>query len=100
LQVIVLQFSESLNSVDAQLINTYNIVTVPQTKKQRSRSVAISRATYNATALTVTLATQKKLVLNPPLKLTISAAALLDALNRPLDGNNSGLPGANYVATI
>ncbi len=100
LQVIVLQFSESLNSIDAQMINAYAIVTVPPKKKQRSRSVPISRATYSSQALTVTLTTRKTLVLNPPLKLTISAAALLDALNRPLDGNDSGLPGANYVVTI
>jgi hypothetical protein len=62
--------------------------------------VAISRASYNAQNFTVTLFTRKALTLNPPLKLTITAAAVLDALGRPLDGNGSGHPGANYVATI
>jgi hypothetical protein len=100
LQVVVLQFSGSLNSADAQMISTYNLVTVPAKKKQRSKSVAISRSTYNSQALTVTLTTRNALVLNPPLKLTIRAAALLDSLNRPLDGNDSGEPGADYVATI
>jgi len=99
-QVIVLQFSEALNSADAQMINSYNLVTVPIKKKQHSKSVAIALASYNASRYTVTLTTRKKLVLNPPLKLTIIAVALLDAFNRPLDGNDSGLPGANYVATI
>jgi len=99
-KAIVLQFSEALNSVDAQIINTYNLVTVPKKKKQRGQRVAISKATYNAQAFTVTLITRKLLALNPPLKLTITAAALLDALNRPLNGNNSGQSGANYVATI
>ena len=99
-QVIVLQFSEALNSVDAQLISAYNLVTVPLKKKQRARPVVISRATYNSQTLTVTLLTRKKLVLNPPLKLTIIAADLLDTQNHPLDGNDSGQSGANYVATI
>ena len=100
IQVIVLQFSESLNAADAQNTNTYLLVTVPAKKKQHSRSVAISKATYSPQARTVTLTTRKTLVLNPPLKLTIAAATLLDALARPLDGNNSGLPGANFVATL
>ena len=90
LQVVVLQFSESLNTADAQSISTYNLATVPKKKKQHSRSVAISTATYNPQALTVTLITRKKLALNPPLKLTITAEALLDELGRPLDGNDSG----------
>ena len=100
MQVIVLRFSESLNTADAQTINTYNLATVPKQKKQHSRSVAISTATYNPQALTVTLITRKKLALNSPLKLTITAAALLDQLGRPLDGNDSGQSGANYVATL
>jgi hypothetical protein len=100
IQVIVLQFSEPLNAVDAQSINPFTLVTVPAKKKQHSRRVAISKATYNPQSLTVTLMTRKKLVLNPPLKLTIAAEALLDAFGRPLDGSSSGRPGANYVATL
>jgi len=99
-KAIVLKFSEALNAADAQNINTYNLVTVPKKKKQRGQRVAIPRATYTAGALTVTLFTRKPLAFNPPLQLTIIAANLLDALSRPLDGNNSGQPGANYVATL
>jgi len=40
----------------------------------------------------VTLLTRKPLVLSPPLKLTITAAGVLDALGRPL--------AATYVATL
>ena len=62
----------------------------------------ISQAVYTTTASgsTVTIYTKKPLVLNPPLLLTIKAADLLDALGRPLDGNGSGQPGANFVATL
>ena len=49
---------------------------------------------------TVTLVTRSALVLNPPLKLTINAAGLLDSLGRPLDGNHDGQPGGNCVVTL
>ncbi len=48
----------------------------------------------------VTIYTKKPLVLSPPLLLTLKAAGLVDALGRPLDGNDSGQPGANFVATL
>jgi hypothetical protein len=99
-KVIVLQFSEALNSVDAQISSAYSLATVPHKKRQRSQRVAISRATYDAQTFTVTLFTRKSLSLNPPLKLTVAAAMVIDALGRPLDGNGSGQAGANYVATI
>jgi len=34
------------------------------------------------------------------LRLTLKAAGLLDTLGRPLDGKDSGRPGANFVATL
>ena len=62
----------------------------------------LSKAVYAATTtgLTVTLFTKKPLSLNPPLLLTVKAANLLDALGRQLDGNGSGQPVANFVATF
>jgi hypothetical protein len=99
-QAIVLQFSEALDAADAQITGDYRLVTLPRSRRQKSKLVALARASYNATAFTVTLFTRKPLVLNPPLQLTIQSARLLDALGRPLDGNNSGQSGANFVATI
>ena len=64
------------------------------------QEVAISRATYDAQTLTVMLIPRKPLAINPPLQLTITALALLDSLGRPLDGNDLGQPGANYVANL
>jgi MBG domain (YGX type)/YDG domain len=99
-QEIVLQFSEALNSTTAQSINSYTLATLPKKKKQKSKVMPLSRATYNPMALTVTLLTRKKLVLNPVLKLTVKAASLLDAFGRELDGNDSGQPGVNFTAVI
>jgi hypothetical protein len=93
-QVIVLQFSGALNARCAQSINSYILATIPANKKQKSQPVLLSQAQYNAAAKTVTLITSKPLVLNPPLRLTICAAKLLDYLGRPLHG------GVNYATTI
>ncbi len=98
--VIVLQFSEALNFADAQNLNSYSLVTVPKKKKQKGKAVALASASYNATTFTVTLTTRKPLVSSPPIQLTVKADSLLDALGEPLDGNDSGQPGANFVAIL
>jgi MBG domain (YGX type) len=97
---IVLQFSEALDSADAQDVSAYTLVTVPKNRKQKSKPVQLSGASYNSSAYTVTLFTRKTLVLNPPLDLTVKAASLLDALGRELDGNDSGHAGANFTAEL
>jgi hypothetical protein len=97
---IVLQFSEALDSADAQHISAYTLVTVQKNEKQKSKPVPISRANYNSLAFKVTLLTRKPLALNPPLDLTVKAASLLDALGRELDGNDSGQSGANFTAVL
>ena len=99
-EVIVIQFSEAMNQSSVQNLSNYSLATIPAKKKQKSKAVLIASATYNASAFTVNLTTRKPLVLNPPLKLTINAAGLLDSLGRPLDGNHDGLPGGNGVVTI
>ena len=99
-QEIVLKFSEALDAADAENVSAYTLATVAKSKKQKSKPVALSSATYNASALTVTLLTRKTLVLNPPLDLTVHAASVLDALGRELDGKNSGQPGANFTAAL
>jgi hypothetical protein len=86
-QVIVLQFSGALNPACAQRISNYRLTTIPANKRQKSQSVSLSQAQYNAATNTVTLITRKPLVLNPPLKLTLSAGSLLDFYGHPLTGN-------------
>jgi hypothetical protein len=87
-EVIVLQFSGALNPRDAQSTSNYTLTTIPASKRQKSHSVKLSRAQYNATTNTVTLITRKPLVLNPPIRLTMNAARLLDSYGHPLSGNS------------
>ena len=49
---------------------------------------------------TVTLVPLKKLVLSSPLQLVINASLLTDARGRPLDGNDDGQAGGNFLATL
>ena len=86
-QVIVLQFSGALNANCAQSTSSYDLATIPATKRQKSQPVALSQAQYNAATNTVALITRKPLVLNPSLKLSLNAARLLDTYGRPLSGN-------------
>jgi hypothetical protein len=97
---IVLQFNEALDAATAQRINSYSLATMPKNKRQKSKPVALSKATYDASTFTVTLFTKKALALNPPLSLTVKAASVLDSLGRELDGNDSGQPGANFTALL
>jgi hypothetical protein len=90
-KAIVLQFSEGLDAADAQSIANYGIVTLPKSKKQKSKPVALKTASYNPTTHRVTLMTRKALVFSSPLQFTVKAAGLLDAMGNPLDG------GANAV---
>jgi NHL repeat len=93
-EAIVLQFSEAINSADAQNLASYSLVTMPQSKKPKSKPVALAKASYNSTTFTVTLTTRKALVLSPPLTLTVKAANLLDAQGEPLDA------GVNVLAIL
>ncbi len=100
IEVIVVQFSGALEAAGAQTIANYTLATAPS-GKQKSAPVSLTQAVYNASKFTVTLTPQRQpLVLSPPVKLTISAAGLLDSLGRPIDGNDDGKPGGNYVVTL
>ncbi len=100
--VIVLQFSGALNTSDAQNRLLYSLA--PETTKKHviklGKPVAPATAIYNASANTVTLTPKKALVLNPPEQLTINSSGLLDGLGRALDGNDDGLPGGKFIATL
>jgi hypothetical protein len=86
-QVIVVQFSGALDPGNAGSTNSYSLTTIPASKRQQSQSVALSQAQYNATTNTVTLITRKPLVLNPPIRLAMNAARLVDPDGNPLSGN-------------
>jgi hypothetical protein len=85
--LIVVQFDNPLSAATAQNLAAYSLATLPQGKTHPSKRLALSQASYNGSAHTVTLRPAKKLVLNPPLQLRISASALTDPLGRPLGGD-------------
>jgi hypothetical protein len=87
-QVILVQFSGAMNPGDAQITSSYSLTTIPAKKRQKSHPAKLSKAQYNASTNTVMLITRKPLVLNPPIKLTLNAARLLDSYGDPLSGNS------------
>ena len=92
--MIELQFDQAMNVGAAENRSSYSLLTVPKGKKRKGTAVALAKASYNPATFTVTLTTRKPLVLNPPIKLTIEAVRLSDALGRPLN------LGTNYVAVL
>ena len=83
-EVIVVQFSEGSTRGPRRASAITASSPVRKSTKQKVKAVLLAGASYSASAFTVTLTTRKALVLNPPLNLTITAAKLLDALDRPL----------------
>jgi hypothetical protein len=97
--VIVWYLSGALNAADTQNLGNYALATVPRGEK-KGKGIALSKATYDAAALTLRPVTRKKLVLNPSLRLTIHVAGLHDVQGQPLDGNHDGQPGGDLLATF
>jgi hypothetical protein len=98
--VVVITFAEPLSAPAAANLGSYTLSTVAQSKSHKSKAIALARATYDPVTNTVTLVTRNKLTLRPPVQLQINASTLTDALGRPLDGNDDGAPGGNFVATL
>ncbi len=98
--VIVVQFDEPLDPAAAANLGAYALKTVAERKSQRSKPVVLGRSSYNPVTNTVTLVPLKKLVLSSRLQLVINASLLTDARGRPLDGNDDGQAGGNFLATL
>jgi hypothetical protein len=110
--VLVLGFSGALNAGAADDPNAYQLAPIIKVKargkgkhRQPSRiklgtAVAPASTVYNASNHSVTLTPRGKLNAAKPEELTINATLVTDALGRPIDGNDDGQPGGNYVATF
>jgi hypothetical protein len=104
-EVLVLQFSGALNPGAAENRNAYQIAPITKTKGKKpgtkfGNSVSPASAAYNPINDTVTLTPARKLNLAKPEQLRIIAARVTDAVGRPIDGNDDGQPGGDYVATF
>jgi exo-beta-1,3-glucanase (GH17 family) len=65
-----------------------------------TKTVGLTMAQYNASTHTVDLIPKIKLNLSAPERLIVTAALITDAFGRPLDGNDDGRPGGNFVAVF
>ena len=94
--VVVLQFSGALNPSAAQNVADYSLLAGTIKKKVLTfkKSVPLTSAIYNPSALTVTLLPRGKRKLPKYEQLTIASGLLTDSLGRPIDG------GHNVVVTV
>ena len=110
--VLALYFSGALDAASADNASAYQLapmIKVPAKGKGKHRTpptiklgppVALTSADYSASDDSVTLTPRGKLNLAKPEQLTVVATLVNDALDRPIDGNDDGQPGGNYVAVI
>ena len=108
--VLVLQFSGALAADDNA--NAYELapaITVKAKGKGKHKQPATSRlgtpitpasAVYSDSNYQVTLTPRGTLNLRKPEELIVNGALVTDTLGRPIDGNDEGQPGGDYIATI
>ena len=102
-KVIVVQFSDALNSAAAGNLANFSLVSAGKDNKlgtHDDKRIVLAQSTYDPVTFTVTLRTRKPLVLTPSLQLNIAASGLTDSLGRPLDGDDNGQPGGDFTAIL
>ena len=101
-KVLVVSYSAALNTGDAETLAAYRLVTAGKDKKLGTRDdklVKLTSATYNATAMTVTLTTKSTLPKGST-QLSINTALTLDAQGQPIDSDSNGQPGGTFQASF
>ena len=102
-EVIVVQFSEAMNSADAMMLKNYSLVTVPRNKKQKSKAAALAKATYDPATFTVTLRTAERVNLHHTYHLTLVGTGpngIRNTQGELLDGADSGTADSDYSGTL
>jgi hypothetical protein len=101
--VLVLIFSQALDPARAKNVAEYNLVTVVKGrhgKLHAGPSIAVVKAAYNPTNLTVSLFLAKRLSLKKLYQLTVNGTppnGLTDPYGQFIDGAGNGQAGTNYV---
>ena len=110
--VLVLQFSGPLTAATADSLGAYGLAPIIKVKahgKGKHRQPATIKlgkvvtpvsAVYAAATNRVTLTPRGTLNLTKPEELVVRGALVTDALGRPIDGNDDGQAGGDYIATI
>jgi uncharacterized repeat protein (TIGR01451 family) len=97
--LLVVRFSGPLDAASAQDLSNYKLILIAHGGRLR-HPVALAKATYDPTDLTVTLHPGKRLPLRFHYVLTIHASTptgVRDTSGRLLDGDANGTPGGDFV---
>ncbi|WP_148597944.1 FG-GAP-like repeat-containing protein [Aquisphaera giovannonii] len=100
---IVVSFSGTDNLPGAGVLANFHLYAARKVKKAKvySKPVGLTSATYNRAGETVALLPKGgKLSLKTPLLLQVTAAGIVDAEGRELDGNGDGQAGDDYKALL
>jgi hypothetical protein len=99
---IVVTFSGAVDARHANNLRNYRLAApgMGKSSKTYNKLIPFKSAVYDKTAHRVTLLLNGSLALNPRPQLRITAAGILDAAGRPLDGNRDGRAGGDYVALL
>jgi hypothetical protein len=110
--VKVLQLSGGRGAKSADRAGAYErapIIKVKATGQAKNRKpattkrgvpVALASAAYSASNNSVALTPRGKLTAAEPEELIVNGALVTDALGRPIDGNDDGQSGGDYIATV
>jgi hypothetical protein len=110
--VVVVYFSGALNAASADNAGDYvfpPIIKVKASGKGKNRKpattklgspVSVASAVYNPPNNSVTLLPSAKLTVTKPEELIIDGTLITDTLGREIDGNDDGVAGGDYIATI
>jgi hypothetical protein len=104
--------SGALNTASADSAGAYELapnIKVKATGKGKNRKPATTKlgapaslasAVYSASNDSVTLTPRSKLTASKAEELIVNGALLTDTLGRGIDGDDDGVAGSNYIATI
>ncbi|MDB5353523.1 MAG: Cna domain protein [Planctomycetota bacterium] len=103
---ILVTFDGPLDVATAQSLSNYQLVFAGKDGRfgtKDDQTIALSSATYDATAHTVSLHTRKPYSLHKNVQLTVSGTppnAVRGANGQLLDGEDTGTPGSNFVTVF
>jgi uncharacterized surface anchored protein len=94
----VLTFNTALDPASAANLASYRLVVAFRDGRLARREVPLKSAVYNPANNTVTLTPVQDLNIHFHYQLTVSG--LKDACGRPIDGDDNGVPGGDFVTII
>jgi uncharacterized repeat protein (TIGR01451 family) len=103
---LALGFDQALNASTAQDLNNYRLVAAGRDRRFGTPDdvvIRLASAAYDASSKTVTLAPGRPINPRMPLLLGVNGltpTGVSSTTGVLLDGNNDGIPGGNYLATV